>query len=280
MKRLLYLLAAVAVLFTACKKENLSQSDILGAWENGIDECVYTFNEDGSYTLVYNYDSDNLLNGTWTLEGGKLTLSREQESFKIKLLGGNAVMMWDYRTSEADPMSFSLLTKKGATIKQSAKLPEGRWDAPHGGTIPVDENDVLNDYNFSFVSKGNTLDMYVLAWGFHVQGNYSIEDGHLKFDNPKMWQGIWRDAYGYGWSAYGAPYDGAPGYDAEGAPIDGIANMNPQTFEIRSPWKVEEGDPMENWYPVSNMLFIVDGDNIYFQGANLSLWAYKTKKKI
>lgn len=278
MKRLLYLLAAVSLLFTACKKENLSQSDIVGAWEDALDECVYTFNEDGSYTQAY--EGSDPRKGTWTLEGGKLTLSIDNISVGAKLFGEKAAMVWDYRASENDPMDFIILTKKGATIKQAATLPEGRWDAPHMGVKPDDENSELNDYTLCFVSKGGTLDMYVLAWGFHVQGKYSIADGHLKFDSPKMWQGIYRHDSYKGWSAYGPPYDGAPGYNADGEPLDGVANMNPQTFEIKSAWSVEEGDPLNNWAPMSDILIIVDGDNAYVQAAGLRKWAYKTKKKI
>lgn len=279
MKKLFYLMAAAAVLFTACKKDDESSSkDLIGAWEDSIAECVYTFSEDGSYTQAF--EGVDPQKGTWTLEGGKLALSLDETSAGVKFFGEKTAMIWDYRASENDPMSFSILTKKGSTFKQTATLPNGRWDVPHGGLKPEDENSVFNDYTLSLVSKDGILDLYVLAWGFRVQGKYSIADGNLKFDSPKMWQGIYRYNSSYGWSAFGAPYDGAPGYDSEGSPLDGVANMNPQTFEIKSAWSVEEGDPMNNARALSDIFIIVDGNNAYIRFAGFCKWAYKTNKKI
>ena len=77
---------------------------------------------------------------------------------------------------------------------------EGRWNcAP-------DESP--NDYRFSFIFKGNNLDVYIIAWGEHFSGTYTYSDNVITYtikEAKKAWSGVTFDEQGnmtsYSWMA-------------------------------------------------------------------------------
>lgn len=280
MKRTLTILAALAAVsfgFTSCNKdddkndESMSIKDYVGTWN----DSGYTLKieENGSYSIK-GYDEEK---GTCTLnsdnkmkfapEGGQ---AYEREA---RLMGGNTALV--FIGGDANVRNFQLLFKDGVNV-QSGKLGNGRWDAPHDGVKPADENSVFNDYWISLIVDNGVADLYVLAWGFRVRGTYTHENGVFKFDSPAFWQGIFRNGDSYGWSAYGAPGS----YDPEvyGEYVDdGVANMNPQTFAIKQPWYIEQGDVMENYRAVRDIKLVVsdDGKEAFCSTAGLTFWLYK-----
>lgn len=208
MKRLLYLLAAVAVLFTACKKDPVaSNNDLVGVWEDPNDnsQMVLTFNKDGSYTIT---SEDFKEEGTWTLDKGILTTLNHEISdgedvvlradYTPLLIGGKAALV--LRNETEDEVYYELYYKKGATVKSGA-LKDGRYDAPHNGIKGTGNY----DRTITFIVKGNQLDLYVHAWGTHLQGTYTIENGYLKFNATKGWYG--QDMVEGGWFAGDADID-------------------------------------------------------------------------
>lgn len=77
---------------------------------------------------------------------------------------------------------------------------EGRWNA-----YPDDQP---NDYRFSFIFKGNKLDVYIIAWGEHFSGTYTYADGKINYnitEFKKAWSGVTFDEQGnmtsYSWMA-------------------------------------------------------------------------------
>lgn len=201
MKRLLYLLAAVAVLFTACKKDPVaSNDDLIGVWQNTNEGApwVFTVNKDGSYSKEY---SDFKEEGTWKIEKGTLILVDSEgilEDYSTILLGGKAALV--LRNETEDEVYYELFYKKGATVKSGA-LKDGRYDAPHNGIKGTGNY----DRTITFIVKGNQLDLYVHAWGTHLQGTYTIENGYLKFNATKGWYG--QDTVDGGWFAGDADID-------------------------------------------------------------------------
>ncbi|MBO4435073.1 MAG: hypothetical protein J5769_06465, partial [Bacteroidales bacterium] len=177
MKRLLYLLAAVAMVFTACKKEEVNGDDLIGVWEdtNENTHCILTFYRTGDYTKTMD---DFTEEGTWRNDKGNLTLLAKDETrmdYTVRLLGGKAALV--LHGGDEESAWDELYYKKGATV-QSGALKDGRYDAPHNGVKGTGNY----DRTVTFIVKGNQLDLYVHAWGTHLQGTYKIENGYLKFN--------------------------------------------------------------------------------------------------
>ena len=272
--------AVFALSFAACDKEGgndtpsgqeSSQSDFVGKWVDNYDD-EYEFKADG--TVIWT-SGENTENHKWSFADGVLKFDLEEEgkmeAVVFKFAAGKNVLGIgtedDYNGLKS--CFYSVLRKKGVTVK-TANPSDGRWDAPHSGIKPEVLNSEENDYTACIIVKGNTWDLYLPMWGFHVNANYAINDGIVTFSNTKSWQGIYRHEGSYGWQASGPPYD-IEDWDYT------KPNMNPETFAIRSPWVTEEGDPMKNMRAVENMAFYVtdDGKEAFGVFAGLAAWFYK-----
>ena len=58
---------------------------------------------------------------------------------------------------------------------------EGRWNAPRHADSP-------EDYAFSLVIKGNSMDAYIIAWGEHFVGTYTYADGTINYNITKAYK--------------------------------------------------------------------------------------------
>lgn len=52
---------------------------------------------------------------------------------------------------------------------------EGRWEAPRYADTP-------DDIAFVAIFAGGNLDLYVIAWGQHMVGTYTLADGTVNYD--------------------------------------------------------------------------------------------------
>ena len=102
--------------------------------------------------------------------------------------------------------------------KDSVSL-DGRWNI----------SKTENDYSFSLIFNGNKLDIYIIAWGEHVEGTYTFTDDEITYNITKQykaWANVRYDdkgkMIGYSWSAGG---------------------MNQETFELA---------PEYDWYPIND----------------------------
>ena len=245
-KLFLAMFAAVALIVSACEEkdgpfngdEAVTNADLVATWE-GQDNCSLVFKADGTFTQSRWGES---IDGTWSLSDGKLsftTKGSEPWYAGAVLTGGKAWLALVYESEDPEyPMrSFENYRKKGATV-QSAALTDGRWDAPRDGIKPA-KNDKNTSYTFCMIVKGKTVDLYVPAWGYHIQGTFTLEDGkmHIEADDDHIWSGnyIFRDSDGgsIGWSAWGPP-------DDENKPEtwdDSYGSMNAETFELQAPYR-------------------------------------------
>lgn len=58
---------------------------------------------------------------------------------------------------------------------------EGRWNAPRFAERP-------DDYAFVLVFKGSALDLYIIAWGQHYLGTYTLADGRVNYTITDVYQ--------------------------------------------------------------------------------------------
>ena len=94
---------------------------------------------------------------------------------------------------------------------------EGRWNVMKTDT----------DYSFSLIFKGNKLDVYVIAWGVHVEGTYTYADNEVTYNITKAHK-AWTDV----------------SYDEKGNMITYswmAGDMDQETFELA---------PEYGWYPL------------------------------
>jgi len=261
MKKIFILALASLAVFAAvsCDKEKGGvNGDLVGSWDT-LQGYVHTFNADGT-AVCEEMDGDKVIkhDGTWSCKDDVLSINYPgmfEEEYDFRLIGGKAVLILIYDKTNGN--AGDILYKKGATI-ESGTLSDGRWDAPHGGIKPAVIDSPDNDYTVFFFVKGNNLEMYVPAWGFNTKGTFAINNGVLDYDVTWSRQGIWRQGDSYGWNA------------SEG-------EFNPETFEIKLPYKWEEGDPMDNMRVTQNNRLVVtdDGKEAYGRFANISCWFYK-----
>jgi len=213
MKKLTLIFAALGLLLCACEKENNSANsdDLVGVWENTNENMAQTITleKNGNYVQV---DGEYELKGKWELKGSVLTILTEdpeggkemqRSEVKVKLIGGKAALVTEYEGEEEHLGKFvdhALYYKKGAQVKSGA-LKDGRYDAPHSGIKGTGNY----DRTFTFIVKGNNLDLYVHAWGTHLKGTYTIENGVFKFNITEGWYGY--DSVEGGWFAGDADID-------------------------------------------------------------------------
>lgn len=62
---------------------------------------------------------------------------------------------------------------------------EGRWNVWRSADNP-------QDYTFSLIFKGNKLDVYIIAWGVHVEGTYTYANDEVTYNITKA-QKAWTD---------------------------------------------------------------------------------------
>ena len=101
---------------------------------------------------------------------------------------------------------------------------EGRWNVWRGADNP-------QDYTFSLIFKGNKLDVYIIAWGVHVEGTYTYANDEVTYNITKA-QKAWTDVtfdektgemITYSWMAGDMDKDTfelVPGYDWYPLPED------------------------------------------------------------
>lgn len=244
--------ACIALLASGCDKTDktddsvtpadakVTSADFVGSWY--ADEAVsLIFNENGSYTEDRWGESSS---GTWSFNESDNTISftpssGDPSTVKALLIGGKA---WLVLVEEFEgTLSYESYRKEGATVV-SAPLGDGRWDAPHSGVKPAEYTREV-DYRICMVVSGNTIDLYVPMWGYHIQGTFTLNDGklHIETDDDHIFSGLYIDADGsFGWNGFGPPsadYDETWDYS--------YGSMDPETFTVRSPYKM---------YSISDML--------------------------
>lgn len=177
MKRILFFLAAASlVAFTSCDEkpgeDNENQptkGSVYGTWVNSL--------TDEHSTLVINE------NGTGSLYGGNFTFTydgkldsihissvyqdiKEITSYKVSLLGD--VMTWSF-TEKSGHTYYDVWYREGGNF--SRKVADGRYD------LFTDAS--ADDTMAVFIFKGNKADLYIIAWGEHLSGTFTHENGVL-----------------------------------------------------------------------------------------------------
>ena len=248
-KLFLSILAATTLLAVSCDKDNpdgkASKEDIVGSW--AVDESTaFVFKADGTYT-----DSrwGSSVSGTWELKDTKISFAPSREpawEADYVLTGGKAWLVLIYEDGQGENKfrSFESFRKVGATV-DSGKLSDGRWDAPRGGYKPA-EYTKATEYTFCMVIKGKNVDLYVPAWGYRIQGTFTLSNGqmHIDTDDDHIWWGAYRtgdsESGSIGWQAAGPPTD-----DFEATWDYSYGSMNAETFQLQSPY---------TWYSVNDIL--------------------------
>lgn len=117
---------------------------------------------------------------------------------------------------------------------------EGRWNAPRHSDAP-------DDYALSLIFKGNKLDVYIISYGWHLEGTYTYVDNYVNYNITKgynVFAGVKFDDEGnmisYHWEA---------------------GNMDQETFALT---------PGYEWYEM-------DGVNLEDSKENLSKFNFKVK---
>ena len=118
---------------------------------------------------------------------------------------------------------------------------EGRWNVYRNADDP-------SDYTYSLIFKGNKLDVYIIAWGEHVEGTYTYANNEITYNITKQWK-AWTDVtfdekgnmITYSWMAGDMDKDSfelLPGYEwyplADGDPQDVKDMLHKIQFEITS----------------------------------------------
>ena len=118
---------------------------------------------------------------------------------------------------------------------------EGRWN------VYREANDD-SDYTHSLIFKGNKLDIYIIAWGEHVEGTYTYANNEITYNITKQWKAWSNVAYddsgkmiSSSWLAGDMDKDTfklLPGYDwyplADGDPQDVKEMLHKISFKITS----------------------------------------------
>lgn len=221
------------------KEDKITSADFVGSWDQGELTGVFVLNADGGYTESRWGESTS---GKWAYNEGNSTITftpdgSEAWTTNVILIGGKAWMVF---IDESDPSeeyqfrSTESFRKAGATV-QSGTLGDGRWDAPHGGIKPAEYNEDA-DYSLCLVVAGNKVDLYVPMWGYHIEGTFTLEDGHMKIttDDDHIWAGksitvVSSTDWSFGWNAW--------------SEVDDCHSMNPETFELRG----------YTWYTVNQL---------------------------
>ena len=261
MKKLTLICAALGLLLCACDKPGHSvgwgrvfAEDLVGEWvnTNPNEAFTLTFYDDGKFKQDYGYDVE--FTGTWGMRGADVigtflgndaSTSRDSQ---VRLLGGkNALVI---RFGDPNEMTDQLFYRKGATTIKSGKLKDGRYDAFHNGIRNVGNN----EKTFTFLIKGKEMELYVFAWGIHLKGTYSIENGYLKYNVTQGWYAV--DTVKGGWD-YGEAY----------------INFEDYTFENKD-YAWAEGIKYAEDFTDIPFCVSDDGLDVYVSAAGLTRWAF------
>lgn len=180
MKRILFFLAAASlVAFTSCDETNQDNIEdasngagsVYGTWVNDLaheSEDVLVINENGTgslyredFTFTYDGKLDSIHIRNVYGEGHE-----EITSYKVTFLGD--IMTWSY-TEENGYVSYEIWYKEGGNF--SRKVADGRYDL----FTDASADDTMAVYIF----KGNKVDLYIIAWGEHLSGTFTHENGVL-----------------------------------------------------------------------------------------------------
>ena len=77
-------------------------------------------------------------------------------------------------------LAISALFILGACTKDGGNL-DGRW-------IGLRAEDTPDDIAFTLDFSGNKLDLYVIAWGEHYSGTFTLSDGVVDFNISKVYK--------------------------------------------------------------------------------------------
>ena len=91
---------------------------------------------------------------------------------------------------------------------------EGRWNI----------NKTDTDYSFSLIFKGNKLDVYIIAWGEHVEGTYTFANDKITYKISKVSK-AWAKEENIETEDNGETITGS---------WDAYQGMNQETFELNS----------------------------------------------
>jgi hypothetical protein len=71
-------------------------------------------------------------------------------------------------------LCFASCNKDDEKTEENASI-EGRWEAPRHADNP-------NDIAFVAIFAGENLDLYVISWGQHMRGTYTLTNGTVNFN--------------------------------------------------------------------------------------------------
>lgn len=217
----------------------ITSADFVGTWGQGEQTDMLVLKEDGTFSEK---GWEETISGKWSYNENDSTITMtpdggEAEVRNVLLIGGKAWLVFIEENGEGEYKSrfINCYRKAGATVK-SAPLGDGRWDAPHSGFKPAEYNEDA-DYSMCLVVAGNNIDLYVPMWGYHIQGTFTLENGHLQIttDDDHIWAGKQisvqdSDHFSFGWMAWGDGPDAGP-------------SMNRETFELNG----------YTWYSVNQL---------------------------
>ncbi|MBO7112178.1 MAG: hypothetical protein J6W18_09550 [Bacteroidaceae bacterium] len=246
-KVLFFLVAASLVAFTACDdKENVEDNStttggsVYGTWVHDLaresaDKLV--INENGTCTLyseefAYTYDSKN--DSLHLLD--KYSSSEKLNSYKVSFYGD--VMTWSWTEEEIGHVFYDVWYKEGGNFGR--KVTDARYDL----FTDASAQDTMAVYIF----KGNNVDLYIIAWGTHLSGTYTHENGVLTM-NFTAGECLSSESDHLSWFA--------PGIDPETLePYEGYEWYNMQTLDDHT--KYLFGDYKDMF---SKVTFVLTGDN-------------------
>ena len=238
------MLAAAALMIAGCDgvddpANNTSDgpatnADLVGKWAWNEDTSI-EFKANGTYSELMWGTSTS---GSWSLDKGVISFRQpdggEWEATAV-LTGGKAWLALIQEDEERGFRSINNYLKEGATV-QSGKLSNGRWDAPFNGVKPAQYTADV-DYGLILLIDGNKITMYIPAWGYRIEGTYTLKDGklHIETDDDHISRGYYLSDNSLSWQASGRIDD----------ETDTEMNFNPETFELRPPYE---------WYSVNDLL--------------------------
>lgn len=258
MKRILFFLAAASlVAFTSCddtNQDNIEDASngagsVYGTWVNDLaheteDRLVINENGTGSlyredFTFTYDGKLDSIHIRNVYGEGHE-----EITSYKVTFLGD--IMTWSY-TEENGYVSYEVWYKEGGNY--SRKVTDARYDL----FTDASAHDTMAVYIFN----GNKFDLYIIAWGYHLSGTFTHENGVL---NMTITEGkcLSSDSDSRSWGAGG---------------------MNPETLEPKAGYQWYGMTSLDQWTAelyadvknqFSKMTFVLTSDNEGYGSAGRS----------
>lgn len=123
-----------------------------------------------------------------------------------------------------------LLALSSCKKDEGSEALEGRWNI----------NKTEDDYSFSLIFKGNKLDVYIIAWGEHVEGTYTYANNEITYNITKVSKA---------WAEVDETEKNNPELTINGSWTAG--NMDQETFKLA---------PNYSWYLLSKSSSHYPGD--------------------